>query len=482
MAGERISTGVAGLDEIMLGGFLPSSSYLIVGAPGTGKTILAIQWLRECARHQAKCLFVSFSEPIESVQRNIRAFGWDLGCITFADFTKQTPGSGEDEEYAVFPPSEVEQEPVWQQLRQVIDQHDPDRVVIDSATYLRYLSIDEYQYRKRMQRLVNQLSERGCVSLLLYEPMELARETSVALAVDGVICLKKEISPNRVIEVRTVEISKLRASSFLSGRHAMRITAEGVVVYPHRIERPPEHACEKEILPSGIASLDHLLKGGLPGGSCTLISGPSGAGKSTLAAQYLVTAAANGMRSAIYTFEESIHSILERNSDIGIPLQAWLESGTISIHEINPLEMYPDEFLGIIRHDIEKENRRLILLDSLRGYALAMEEFGKLVANIQNLVHYACPRGASLLLINELEQLTGDLRISEVGVSYLADNVILLRYAEYNGEVIKVINCLKKRHGDFLPELREFRITPRGIVVGEKLQHLRGILTGIPWA
>lgn len=97
--------------------------------------------------------------------------------------------------------------------------HQPRRLVIDSATYLRYLSTDEYQYRKHVQRLVNYLSEKNCVSLLLFEPTELAKETSLALAVDGVIYLNNEVSPNRIVEVRTVEVGKLRGSSFMSGRH-----------------------------------------------------------------------------------------------------------------------------------------------------------------------------------------------------------------------------------------------------------------------
>jgi circadian clock protein KaiC len=120
------------------------------------------------------------------------------------------------------------------------------------------------------------------------------------------------------------------------------------------------------------------------------------------------------------------------------------------------------------------------MVDSLRGYQLEMEQFGTTLAHIHNLVHYLYSHSATGFLINEVEHITGDLTATELGVSHLADNIILLRYAEDAGRVIKVIACLKKRLGDFQPELRELKITSSGVQVGNKLETLRGILTGVP--
>ena len=120
------------------------------------------------------------------------------------------------------------------------------------------------------------------------------------------------------------------------------------------------------------------------------------------------------------------------------------------------------------------------MVDSLRGYALAMEEFGTMVANVSNLVTYLNGRGVTTLLVNEVENITGDLKATEFAVSYLADNIVLLRYAEYESTVIKVVACLKKRLGGFQPELRQLRIDGDGIHVSARLDHLRGILTGVP--
>jgi circadian clock protein KaiC len=109
-----------------------------------------------------------------------------------------------------------------------------------------------------------------------------------------------------------------------------------------------------------------------------------------------------------------------------------------------------------------------------------MEQFGTPLDHIRNLVHYLNRHGVTSFLINEVEFITGSLRTTELAVSHLADNIILLRYAEYAGQVIKVIACLKKRLGGFQPDLRALHLTTHGIQVGEKLENLRGVLTGVP--
>jgi len=477
---SRVTTGVCGIDEITNGGFFSGSSYLVVGGPGTGKTILSVQFLRESAGRKARCLLISLNEPIESIARNVSSFGWTLDGIRTVDLSKAMSETRTDGEYSVFPPGEVEGEPVWRRIDRAIEEHRPEVLVIDSATNLRYLSTDEYQYRKHVQRLVNSLGERGCTSLLLFESSELNRETSLALIVDGVISLKNEISPGRVIEIRTLEIVKMRGSDYMSGRHPLRISSDGVTVYPHRIEKSEGQVYERCVLPSGVPELDHILMGGISSGTSTLITGPSGVGKTSLAAQFLVTAARSGRRGVFYTFEEGVGSIVERCRALGLPLDEAMEDGSIDVREVNPLELYPDEFLEVMRRDVEREGRSFVVLDSLRSYNLAMEQFGNIPANVQNILNYLKRNKASIILINEMEKLTGELRITELGVSYLSDNVLMIRYAECNGEVIKVISCLKMRHGDFLPELREFKITKDGIKVGDKLRHLRGVLTGVP--
>ncbi|WP_456387622.1 ATPase domain-containing protein [Desulfolithobacter sp.] len=477
---SRIPSGVSGLDRILLGGFLPASSYLLVGGPGAGKTVLSLQFLRQCRQNGCRCLFLSLTEPISTVRRDAASFGWQLEGIHLMDLTMPEGEPVTNGEYTIFSPGEVEEESIWKKIYSAIEEYEPDRLVIDSVTNLRYLSIDEYQYRKHIQQLINHLSRTQCLSLLLFEPGQLEREQSIAMVVDGILWLHNEISKERVVEIRTLEVTKFRGSSYLSGRHPIRITGDGVVVFPHRVEPLRRSGRESILLPTGIDALDDLLMGGFHVGTCTLLTGPSGTGKSSLATHFMVQAAVRGIKGVMYCFEEGIESVLDRCRGIGIPLNGFLEDGTIALYEVNPLQLYPDEFLDRIRHDVEMNDRQVIVIDSLRGYELAMDEFGNMVANVQNILNYLRRKRTTFFLLNEMQHIMGDLRISEDGVSYLADNVLMLRYAEYSGEIIKVVACLKKRHGDFQSDLREFKITGQGIMVGEKLTRLRGLLTGVP--
>ena len=477
---ERIPFGIPGLDTVLNGGLIAHHAYLLVGAAGTGKTLCSLQWLLDGQRRGDRTLFITLAEPYESIQRNVSSLNWDLSDLTFVDLNPVREQPGQATEYTVFPPSEVERLPLWQGVYDAIEEHDPDRVVIDSVTQLRYLSTDEYQFRKHVIGLAGFLHRHGCTAILTFEPSQLEQEMSVALAVDGIFRLRMQVSPHRVTGLRSVEVQKLRGSGFISGLHPLRIDEQGVRIFPHCIERPNDARPGDTQLNSGIEGLDRLIGGGIESGTTTIFTGPSGAGKSTLGTRFMAAAAREGMPSIIYAFEESPQSIRKRSEATGQSIEALIEDGSLLIRRVNPMELYPDEFLGMIREDVEQHGRRAVLIDSLRGYELAMEEFGSLEANLHNAVTYLNRKQVTTVIINEVDGITGPVSITDTSVSYLADSILLLRYAEYEGRVIKVVACLKKRHSDFDPALCELRITDRGIEVHEELRELRGILGGAP--
>jgi len=196
--------------------------------------------------------------------------------------------------------------------------------------------------------------------------------------------------------------------------------------------------------------------------------------------QFMTNAIKAGEEVVVYSFEESIESILIRCRKIGIETDRGLSSCALKMMYVNPMEFFPDEFLSLVKDDVEKDGCRVVMIDGVRGYHLAMEQFGSLVAHLKNLMTYLQNQEVTSFLINEVEHVTGPIVLTEMGISHIADNIILLRYAEYAGQVIRVVACIKKRLGDYQPELRELTITSKGIEVGEKLSHLRGLLTGIP--
>jgi circadian clock protein KaiC len=478
---ERVSTGCGGLDEILCGGLPAGRTHLLVGSAGTGKTILSLQFLRAGLEAGERAMYVTLMESAGQIARDIGQLGWNMDGISMVDLSPQAAADGQaGEEYRMFAPAEVERVAAWQAIYEAVERERPARLIIDSVTQLRYLSTDDYQFRKHILQLVAYLNSRQCTTLLPFEPEAFRDERSVELAVDGVMHLSFQISTGLSIGIRTVEISKLRSSDFITGRHAFRIAPQGLQVFPHRIERTSDGGGNHAQIGTGIAELDELLGGGLEAGTTTLLSGPTGVGKTTLGLQILSQLPA-GTRAALLTFEEARDTVLARARGVGLSVDLAIAAGSLRVQRINPLELYPDELLEIVRNLVENEGVRYFMLDSLRGYELAMEEFGKPEMHIHNLLAYLGRMGVTTFVIAETDAITGaELTATEIGVSHLADNIILMRYAEFKARLIKVVGCLKKRLGGFQPELRELRVTAQGIALSGKLDQLHGILTGTP--
>jgi len=195
--------------------------------------------------------------------------------------------------------------------------------------------------------------------------------------------------------------------------------------------------------------------------------------------QFVREAASRGERSVVYLFEEWRESLIRRCESIEIPVRKLLDERTLSIVHVEPLRFTADEFALMVRKQVEEQHVRIVMIDSVSGYRLSLHD-EDLVAHLHALAKYLQNMGIAVLLINEVEAVIGDFRITDVGVSYMADNIIFMRYLELHGEMAKALGVLKKRLSDFEKTLREVTITAKGIRVGPKLTGLRGILRGIP--
>jgi len=478
---ERLSSGINGLDTILNGGFIANRSYLLVGPPGSGRTIFSFQWLLDGSQKGEECLYISLAEPLKELSDNLSSFGWDISRIQVVELGERIgTKAGYRGEYQVFSPGEVEEHTLWQALYEEVEGRKPRRLVVDSATYLRFLSVDELQLRRQIYAFINFLREAECTTIFTHEPFEVSGEIVFALAADGIIRLRREVSEGRVVEIRSLEVQKFRGSDYIGGLHPFRITGKGIVVFPHEISKGVHSYLGERIIRSGVPEIDELLGGGIESGTATIITGPTGVGKTTLGTQFITHSCASNLKGAIFSFEESIESIVKRSSGVGIPLSEMISNGVAFAMRINPMELYPDEFFSLVKNVVENSKVDVVLIDSLRGYQLAMEQFGTLVSHFQNLVNYLNYRGVTTFVVNEVEHITGNLTLTELGVSFLIDNAIIIRFMEISGEVKSVIACLKKRLGSYQKELREFEVTKYGIKVGEKLEGMMGILTGIP--
>lgn len=469
----RISTGIAGLNEILHGGLVRERSYLVRGGPGTGKTTMGMHFLAAGAAAGEAVLWISLGEPEAKLRQNATAQGFDLQGVTFLDLSPSAEFFSEAETYDIFAPADVDREPTTQKIIDKVKALKPKRVFVDSMTQFRYLSADAFQFRKQALSFLRFLSDHGATVLLTAEGSTEIPDNDLQFMCDGVLHLTFEP------EGRALTVLKARGTDFRSGDHSIRLGAQGMTVFPKLIPETQRSEYVSQPLSSGVPELDALLHGGLERGTISIITGPSGVGKTTIGLQFIKEMAGRGLNAAVYTFEEGIETLINRCEQINIPVRAMSERGTLTLNQIEPLRYTPDEFAHLVRQEIRERQQQVVMLDSISGYSLAMH--GRdMVPHLHALSLYLKSLGITLLLIDELENITGDFRATDEGVSYLADNVIFLRYIEVRGELQKAIGVLKKRSGNFEKTLRRLQITRYGLKVGPPLTGLHGILSGTP--
>lgn len=472
---QRLQTGIPGMDDVLHGGLLAGSSYLVSGGPGTGKTTLGFHFLRRA--DPGRAVFISLGEPEGQIRRNAAGFGLPLDGVDVLDLSPTGEEAELDTTYDLLEAWEAEGSNIHTRVADHVREHEPTHVVIDSLSHLRYLSPNAFQFRKQVLSLLRHLTSTGATVLFTAEestdPTD-STDAELQFLSDGVIHLR------RTGAGRICEVTKMRGSGFEQGTHFYDIESSGLCVYPRLI--PAEHGGthDQDSMSSGLGEFDALTGGGISRATVTMLSGASGVGKTSLGAQFVTAAACRGERSVIYSFDEGRGTFLARCQGIGMPLEEMLDSGQLAFEAVEPMRYHPDQFAFRVRDEVERRGVKMVMLDSLSGYGQAVRG-ENLVERVHALCRYLTNMGVSVILTNEVFSIAGDdFRISEFGVSYLADTVIVMRYLELDGELRKCVGVLKKRTGDFEKSLREFEITSEGFVVGEPLRGLRGILRGVP--
>jgi circadian clock protein KaiC len=258
------------------------------------------------------------------------------------------------------------------------------------------------------------------------------------------------------------------------------IRAGGIKVFPRLVASDHGASFERSIIASGVESLDTLLGGGIERGTSTLLTGPPGSGKSTLALQYAAAVAARGEHAAAFIFDETKAALLARSMGLGVQLKEGNGPGELLIRQIDPAEISPGEFVHAVQESVERDNARVVIIDSLNGYLNAMPDSSYLTSQLHELLSYLNNRGVATFLVVAQSGMMGSNMMSPVDASYLADSVVLLRYFEHEGRVKKAISVLKKRTGAHEESIREMWFDASGVHLSEPLLGLRGVLTGVP--
>ncbi len=466
---ERVSSGVAGLDEILHGGLVAKRTYLIRGGPGTGKTILGLSFLIAGAQAGEPVLLITFSEPEAVLRADAATLGLSLDDVAILDMTSSPSFFAEAQSYDIFSPAEVEREPTARRILERVESLKPRRILLDAITHLRYLTANDQEFRRYISSMIRSLTGRGATVVLTSEFSEDMPDDDLQFLSDGVIRLQYEGSR------RLLDVTKLRGSGHEAGMHAMRITKTGMTVFPRLVPDVYSREFSPEPIPSGVRRLDDVLNGGLERGTVTLLAGPVGAGKTTVGMQFMKEAAQRGERSVVYLFEEAIATLLHRSELLGIPVARMVERGTLSLVPVEPLRLTAEEFARMVRREVEGEMTRIVMVDSVRGYQLSLRG-EDLVAHLHALTRYLRNMGTTTLLISETENLAGLPRVTDFGFSYLADNILFFRYLEAEGRLHKAIGVLKKRVSGFDSALYELIMDEQGVRLGPPLGDVRGVL------
>lgn len=478
---ERSRTGIAGLDDILGGGLLARRLYLLEGDPGAGKTTLSLQYLREGVKNGEKCLYVTLSETEEELKAGATSHGWSLDGIDIMEMVADESDLDGDSQITMFSPSEVELASTTKKVLEAVARVNPSRVVFDSLSEMRLLAQSSLRYRRQILALKNFFIGRKCTVLLLDDHTSDASDLKLQSIAHGVIALEQH-SPLYGSARRRLRVIKLRGAAYRGGFHDFSIQKGGLVVHPRLVAAEHGESFPHGSIKSGVAELDSLLGGGPERGTSTLLLGPAGSGKSTIAVQYAVAAAERGDHATIFAFDESLRTLETRTEALGIKFREGRKAGQVSLRQIDPAELSPGEFVGLVRRSVEEDNARVVVIDSLNGYLNAMPDEKFLVNQLHELLTYLGRSGVTTLMVAAQHGIVGSTMVSPVDTSYLADSVVLLRFFEYGGQVKKAISVVKKRSGPHEESIRELRFSGKGIELGEPLTKFRGILTGVPVA
>lgn len=472
------SIGVDELDQILGGGLAARHMYLLEGMPGSGKTTLAMQFLLEGVRQGESTLYITLSETKAELHAVAASHGWKLDGLHIHEVIVSEDLLDPAQQHTMFHPSEVELGDTTKNIASIVDAIMPKRVVLDSLSELRLLSSNPLRYRRQILAYKQFFARRACTVLMLDDRPD-AHDMQIRSIAHAVIALDQTDSDYGVGR-RRLRVVKYRGVDFRAGFHDYKIRCGGLAVFPRLVAVTSRIFEKRPQISSGIAALDIQLGGGIEAGTSTIMGGSPGTGKSTLAAKFAAAAIERGEHAAMFLFEESANTLVNRTAGIGIDLEGALASGKLTIQQIDAAEMTPGEFTHTVCAAVHRNNAKLIVIDSMNGYLHAMPDERFLILHLNELLTYLGQRGVNTILVGvHLGIISGQMQAA-VDASYLADNVLLLRHFEYRGEIRQAISVFKKRAGWHERSIREFAISKKGIHVGETLQNFRGVLTGNP--
>jgi circadian clock protein KaiC len=452
---ERLSSGHPRLDSVLGGGLPANAINMLIGLPGTGKTILAQQYVFANATPERPALYLAtVSEPFDKILhygQTLRFF--DPEAVGRSVFYEDLGAVLNEHGLAG----------VLEQVSDLIKQRRPGMIVIDSFKALSAYA-EGAQFRQFLHDLAGRLSAFTASSLWIGEYGEdeigVAPEFAVA---DAIICLSTARAAER--EARFLRVLKLRGSGFDPGRHAYRLSANGIDVFPRLADQADSsgYSLDGARHSSGIAALDEMLAEGYWPGASTLCAGPSGCGKTLMGLHFIFNGVRQGEPGVLATLQEHPTQLARIVKGFG-----WsADEEGVELMYRSPVDIYTDEWVYDLLEAVERTGARRVVIDSLTDLQFASPDQTRFREYMYSLVQRFSREGVSLFMTSELPDLFRVSRLSEFGVSHLSDNVVVLQYIRDGSTVRRALTVLKTRASRHEPEIREFKITREGILLGD---------------
>jgi circadian clock protein KaiC len=485
---KRISSGIEELDYILGGGFPANRLFLIEGAPGSGKTTLALQFLLAGAKNSETGLYVTFSESDDEIRSVADSHGWNMEGIHLQELSTLGDRLRSEEQYTVFQPADVELSETTQRVIDEVRRLSPKRVVIDSLSEIRLVARDPLRYRRQILALKDILSQCDCTVLFLEDHTLGNPDLLLQSVAHGVVLLDKAQSEYGGIR-RKLQITKMRGGPSLEGMHDFAIRPGGLQVF-RRLVAGDSVSSGKQAkhhldggdggLKTKNAELDLLVGGSMRWGTGVVLAGPAGTGKSTLGIQIISAAAQEGYKTCAFLFDEARATYTERAANVSLDLSGHIESGQVQVHQVDPNELSPGEFAYRVRKQVEEQGVRVVVIDSLNGYLTAMTSERFLLAQLHELLAFLNAHSVLTIMTTAQHGMLNNEDATSFELTYLADVVVYLRYFEAGGRVRKAISVIKNRLSAHETSIREFKITGKGLEIGAPLRNFEGTLSGTP--
>lgn len=453
---ERVSTGNPELDHILSGGFPRNSINVVMGAPGSGKTILAEQLVFANAGPECKVLYVTtLSEPLAKMIGYLQ----DYAFVDVARIGSDVIYHSLSEELMADP------QQMHAEMLALIKEHRPKIIVIDSFKAIADLLPNTQAWRTMVFELAGLLTAYGATALWIGEYTWETGSGPIEFAVaDGIIDLQRVQRGSR--DERYLRVAKLRGSNFLAGNHAFWIAADGLHIFPRLVTPPvtPDYKPVLERLQTGIKGLDAMVEQGWLRGTATLIQGPSGSGKTMLALQFLRQAVEDGESALLVNFQENPVQLRRTMNSLGWDAEDLLSEAKIDHLYVSPVELQIDTIVEEIFRRLSERSIKRLVIDAVGDLRKSAHDATRFDDYLYSMLQHFAIRNITVLLTVETPRSSPDQPPFDGGVSYMSDNIVALS-VELGAELHRWVRILKTRGSAHDGRRRTLGIGPQGVVV-----------------